>query len=291
MKTLPRRSVIAALLVTALIGLSESAKAAEFENISTRAYVSQGDYALIGGFIITGQTPKKLILRALGPSLPLSETARRLPDPVLELHKPDGSVVNNDNWRDTQEQDIMDIGLAPVDDLESAIVITLPAGAYTLVLRGKGTSDASFGNALVEVYDLDLAVDSILANISSRGFTASENNEMIAGFILGPGGTGDSTVVVRGIGPSLAAQGVSNYLYDVTIEIYNSDGVTIGFNDNWVDDPNAGEIAALGLNPTVDREAALKVTLAPGFYTVVLRGTGIEVNVVDIGLVEAYHIR
>ena len=89
----------------------------------------------------------------------------------------------------------------------------------------------------------------------------------------------------------MAAQGVSNYLYDVTIEIYNSDGVTIGFNDNWVDDPNAGEIAALGLNPTVDREAALKVTLAPGFYTVVLRGTGIEVNVIDIGLVEAYHIR
>jgi hypothetical protein len=203
----------------------------------------------------------------------------------------DGSVMTNDNWRDTQEQEIMETGLAPANELESAIVATLPAGSYTVVLRGKGTSDGSFGNALVEVYDLDPTVDSILANVSSRGFTAGDNNELIGGLILGPAGTGDSTVVVRGLGPSLFDQGVSDYLYDVTVEIYNSDGVSIGFNDNWVDDPNAGEIAALGLNPTVDREAALEVALAPGSYTVVLRGTGVEVNLIGIGLVEAYQIR
>ncbi len=232
MKTLASRSLIVALSVATLIGPLASAKAAEFRNISTRAYVSQGEAALIGGFIITGQMPKKVTLRAIGPSLQLADSAMLIADPVLELHMPDGSIVTNDNWRDTQEQEIRDTGLAPANDLESAIVATLPAGAYTLVLRGKGTSDGSFGNALVEVYDLDPTVDSILANISSRGFTAGDNNELIGGIILGPAGTGDSTVVVRGLGPSLSGHGVSNALYDPTIEIYNSDGETIGFNDN-----------------------------------------------------------
>ena len=271
-----------------LISSVSPAVAGEFQNISTRGYISGGDIALIGGFIITGQTPKKVVLRALGPSLDLAESAQLIPDPVLELHKPDGTVVTNDDWRETQEQEIVTTGLAPVNDLESAIVTTLPAGAYTAVVRGKGISDDSSGNAVLEVYDLGQAADSILANISSRGFTAGDKNELIGGIILGPAGTGDSTLVVRGLGPSLFIQ---DGLYDPTIEIYNSEGATIGFNDNWGDGPEAGEIAALRLNPIIDREAALEVTLAPGAYTVILRGTGVEVDLTGIGLVEAYHVR
>jgi len=283
--------VLFAAIAVCLFSSVSPAMAGEFQNISTRGDISGGDTALIGGFIITGQTPKKVVLRALGPSLDLAESAQVIPDPVLELHKPDGTVVTNDNWRETQEQEIMATGLAPVNDLESAIVTTLPAGAYTAVVRGKGISDGlddSFGNAVLEVYDLDQASDSILANISSRGFTAGDKNELIGGIILGPDGTGDSTLVVRGLGPSLFIQ---DGLYDPTIEIYNSDGASIGFNDNWGDGPDAGEIAALRLNPIIDREAALEVTLAPGAYTVILRGTGVEVDLTGIGLVEAYHVR
>lgn len=283
---------MAALIVVALIASRPAAaKAAQFQNISSRAYVSQGEAALIGGFIVTGQMPKKVILRALGPSLQLADGAALLPDPVLELHLPDGAVVTNDNWRDTQEEDIGATVLAPMNDQESAIVVTLPAGAYTLVLRGKGTSDGSFGNALVEVYDLDGAADSILANISSRGFTGGGRNELVGGITQGAVGVGGLEVVVRALGPSLTDEGVANALSDPTLEIYNSDGESIGFSDNWVDESDAEELTNLGLSPTDNREAALVGDLAPGLYTIVVRGTGVELDLTGIALVEAYHVQ
>ncbi|MEO5753127.1 MAG: hypothetical protein ABIR38_00280 [Chthoniobacterales bacterium] len=286
-----KRLIASTVVVSFATLVCVSASASQLLNISTRAIVSQGEIALIGGFITIGNAPKRVILRALGPSLALPDSAPPIPDPVLELHRADGTVVVNDNWRETQEQEIMDTGLAPVNDLDSAIVATLPPGAYTAVLRGKGTSDdGSFGTALVEVYDLDQAADSILANISSRGYTLVDHNVMIGGIILGPEGTGDSTLVIRGLGPSLFAHGVSATLYDPTIELFNRDGISVAFNDNWEEGPDAGEIAALGLNPAVDREAALKVTLAAGSYTVVLRGTGVEVNLAGVALVEAYYL-
>lgn len=198
--------------------------------------------------------------------------------------------MTNDNWRDSQEEEIIETGLAPTNDLDSAIVATLPPGAYTAVLQGKGVAGGSFGTALVEIYDLDQAGGSILANISSRGYTLVNNNVMIGGIILRPEGTGDATIVLRAIGPSLFGQGILSALYDPTLELHDGNGTIIGFNDNWGEDPDAGEIAALGLSPVVDRQSALKVTLAPGSYTVVVRGTGIEVNLAGVALVEAYHV-
>lgn len=286
-----KKSIGSTIVVSLAALVSISAPASQLQNISTRASVLQGDNALIGGFIIAGNAPKRVILRALGPSLVLPESAPPLADPVLELHKTDGSVVTNDNWRDTQEQEIVATGLAPTNDLDAAIVVTLFPGAYTAVLHRKGVSDGSLATALVEIYDLDQAAGSILGNLSSRGYTLGNDSVMIGGIILGPEGTGDATLVLRGIGPSLFGQGVLSALYDPTIELHDSDGTIIGFNDNWIDDPNAGEIAALSLNPVVDREAALKVTLPPGSYTVVVRGTGVEVNLAGVALVEAYHVQ
>ena len=118
-------------------------------NISTRAEIGTGDNVLIGGFIITGNNPKNVILRAIGPSLLLDGV---LADPVLELHEPDGTVVTNDNWRDSQEEEITDTGLAPANDFESAIVATLAPGAYTAIVSGQG---GGTGVGLVEAYDLD----------------------------------------------------------------------------------------------------------------------------------------
>jgi len=121
-------------------------------NISTRLLVETGNNVLIGGFIITGTQPKKVIVRALGPSLPL---AGKLANPVLELHGPGTFVtITNDDWRSDQEAEIIATGIPPSNDLESAIVATLPANGalYTAIVRGvNGTT----GVAVVEVFALN----------------------------------------------------------------------------------------------------------------------------------------
>ncbi len=122
----------------------------QLANISTRGFVQTGDDVMIGGFILLGDSAQKVIVRALGPSLPVTG---KLADPVLELHNPDGSILaSNDNWRSTQESEIMETGLAPSDNLESAIVATLPPEAYTAIVRGQNNTS---GVALVEAYQLD----------------------------------------------------------------------------------------------------------------------------------------
>ena len=164
---------------------------------------------LIDGFIITGTAPKKVLIRGLGPSLGAAGVNGALANPVLELHKPTAAVVTNDNWMDTQKAAIIATGIPPTNKLESAIVATLAPAAYTAILRGKNSGT---GIGLVEVYDLDQAAASELANISTRGLVQTGDNIMIGGFIIGGGGDGSSTIVVRGIGPSLGGAGVANAL-------------------------------------------------------------------------------
>ncbi len=248
-------------------------------NISTRGEIGTGDNVLIGGFIITGNNPKNVILRAIGPSLLLDGV---LADPVLELHEPDGTVITNDNWRDSQEQEINDTGLAPASDLESAIVATLEPGAYTAIVSGQGDGT---GIGLVEAYDLDALADSQLANISTRGSVGTDDNVMIGGFILG-GPTGDTTVVVRGLGPSLGTQGVANVLADPTLDLFDGQGALLASNDDW-QDSQAAELEASGLAPDDESEAAILRDLSPGAYTAILRGKD---NSTGVGLVEAYNL-
>src|SRR5204862_478569 len=123
-------------------------------NISTRLKVLTGDNVLIGGFIITGYyPPRRVIIRAIGPSLINIGIPGALADPVLELHGPDTFVtITNDNWRDTQESEIQATGIAPTDDHEAAILLVLSPGAYTAVVRG---ADNGTGVGLVEVYNLE----------------------------------------------------------------------------------------------------------------------------------------
>jgi hypothetical protein len=118
-------------------------------NISTRGLVQTGDDVMIGGFIVLGADAQKVIVRAIGPSLPV---VGKLADPTLELHDANGALlVSNDNWRDTQEAEIIATTIPPTNDAESAIVRTLAPAAYTAIVRGvNGTT----GVALVEVYAL-----------------------------------------------------------------------------------------------------------------------------------------
>ena len=252
-------------------------------NISTRMQVLTGDKVLIGGFIITGVTPKSVIVRAVGSSLGNFGVAGFLADPTLELHEPDGTVITNDNWKDTHQAEIEASGLQPSDDLESAIVGTLVPGLYTAIVRGN--SDTT-GIGLVEAYDLEPALDSQLANISTRGFVDTGDNVMIGGFIVGPTGFGNATVVVRAIGPSLAAVGLAGALQDPTLELHDSNGLVLAFNNDWRDSqPN--EIILDMLAPSDERESAIEADLAPGAYTAIVRGLN---DTTGIALVEVFNL-
>jgi hypothetical protein len=249
--------------------------------------VQTGDNVGIGGFIITGSVPKHVLLRAIGPSLTSSGVPDVLADPVLELHGP-GSFVTiiDDNWRDdpAQAAAIKASGIAPTNDLESAIDATLDPGAYTAVVSGKNNTS---GVGLVEVYDLSLSAPSKLANISTRAFVNTGDNIVIAGFILG-NQTGDDRIAVRGIGPSLIAAGVPDALADPTLELHDGNGALLVMNNDWQDDlAQAAELTAAGLAPTSNLESGIAVTLPPGLYTALLAGLN---NGTGVGLVEVYDL-
>ena len=252
-------------------------------NISTRSAVQLGDQVTIGGFIITGVTPKKVIIRALGPSLQPFGVTNVLLDPELELHGPNGAfITSNDNWSSTQANEIINSGYAPGSHLESAVITTLSAGAYTAILRGH---NATTGVGLIEVYDLDPGADSQLVNISTRGLVQTGEQVMIGGFILG-GPDGGSRVVIRAMGPSLTSFGVAGALSDPALALYNSSGTLIASNNNWKDTQRVA-IQATGLAPADDREAAIMEILHPGGYTAIVRGVG---NTTGTSLVEVYNI-
>jgi plastocyanin len=250
-------------------------------NISTRMEVLTDAQVLIGGFIITGNDPKEVVLRAIGPSLAAFGIANPLADPVLELHASDGSLITmNDNWKDTQKAEIEASGFQPQNDLESAIISTLDPGSYTAVVSGK---DGGIGVGLVEGYDLDQVADSQFGNISTRGFVETGTNVMIGGFILG-GEDGNANVLIRALGPSLTAFGVSGALADPTLELRDGNGTLVRSNGNWKDTQQT-EIEATGLQPTNDLESAIFETLAPGPYTAIVAGKG---DTIGVGLVEVY---
>jgi hypothetical protein len=264
--------------------------AASLLNISTRMEVLGGDRVLIAGFIVTGNDPKKVIIRGIGPSL---NGVVSLSDPTLELHQGSTTLAANDNWKindltgQSQEADIRATTIPPSNDLESALVATLAPGNYTAILAGK---NGGTGVGLVEVYDLAQTANSKLANISSRGFVDIGDNVMIGGFIVGGGaGGGNAKVIVRAIGPSLPVAGA---LGDPTLELHDGSGTTIASNDNWKTRPDGSsqqaDIEATTIPPTNDLESAVVATLAPGNYTAVVRGKN---NTTGVGLVEVYNLQ
>ena len=244
-----------------------------------------GDNILIGGFIINGSADKRVIMLAKGPSITSGGTPVPgcMANPTLVLHRGDGTpVTSNDDWKDSPERaQIEASGFAPSNDNESAILRTLSPGVYTGVLTGK---DHATGIALIEIYDLDSTSDSLLANISSRGLVDTGDNVMIGGFIAG-NQSGNTKVLVRGIGPSLQGK-VANPLSNPILELHDSNGATIETNDNWKDSPNRAEIEATGIPPSHDLESAIIRPVSPAGYTAILRGQTSS----GIAVVEIYNI-
>jgi hypothetical protein len=239
----------------------DAAPPVQLANISTRLAVGSGDSVLIAGFTITGTQPKKIMLRALGPLLPVLEN---LSDPTLELHDSTGATIAaNDNWRDTQQDEVKATTIPPANDYESSIVKSLSPGAYTAVLAGKG---ATTGVGVVEVYDLDTSVDSKLANIATRGRVDQGDNVLIAGTIVV--GNGSTTVLFRALGPST---GIGNALQDPTLELHDGQGGIVATNDNW-QDTQEDAIKQTTIPPGDPNESAILQSLSPGAYTAVVKG-------------------
>ena len=257
-------------------------------NLSTREEVETGSDVLIGGFIITGANPKQVVIRGLGPSVILTGTGTVLADPVLELHKPDGTVISNDNWMDNNATDqgvLTSNGLAPTSPLESALVATLDPGPYTAIVSGK---NGGTGVGMVEVYDLATTSGSELANLSSRGIVQTGEEVMIGGFILGPPAATSAAIVVRALGPSLTAMNVPGALADPNLELHDSNGTLIASNDNWMDGPDAQTIADDNLAPTSELESALLLNSPPAAFTAVVSGVN---GATGVALVEVYDLR
>ena len=271
--------VIAVFLV---LGSTTAFATSSAVNISTRAQVGTADNVVIAGFIVTGTGQKTVLIRALGPSLPVPGA---LSDPVLELHDSTGALVaTNDNWRTSQQSEIIATGLPPSNDKESALLETLNPGAYTAIVRGVNNA---IGVGLVEVYDLDGSNPAIrLTNISTRGNVQTNDNVMIGGFVI----QGDTamSVILRVLGPSLSVGGTPmvGRLMDPTLELHDSNGTLLAQNDNW-QTTQASEIQATSLAPSDDRESAIVSTLVPGAYTAIVRGSG---TTTGIALFELYDL-
>ena len=262
-------------------------------NISTRLGVGTGENVLIEGFIVQGPagSSKKILVRAIGPSLSQFGIADALANPTLEIHDGTGALVAaNNDWKTTQvgglvtsDQfgEINASGAAPGNDLESALIVPLAPGNYTAVVRGFGDT---IGTGVVDAFDLDTGSAARLANIATRGLVQPGDQLMIAGFIVQNGAV---KLVVRAIGPSLGAFGVSNALPDTTLQLRDQQGAIVLENDDWKSSQQQ-ELESIGLQPSHDLEAALVATIQPGQYTAQVRGKG---NASGIGVVQVYFLQ
>lgn len=249
-------------------------------NVSTRVRVESGASVMIGGFIVTGDLPKKVALRAIGPSLAQAGLSDVLADPVLELHDAGGALIaQNDNCSSLPPGSIP-ANLTPASGLESFISTTLAPGSYTAVLR---SANSSSGVALFELYDLDPA-SSRISNISTRGEVGTANDIMIGGFIVG--GDDPTRVILRAIGPSLSENGVPNALSDPVLSLFDGNGSLIFSNDNWRT-AQEKQITDTGVPPNNDQESAIVATLSPGNYTATVSDAN---HTSGVALVEVYNL-
>jgi Matrixin len=256
-----------------------------FANISTRMDVGTGNNAMIAGFTVWGSPSKTVIIRVLGPTLGSYGVANVLSDPILELHNSSGATIaTNDDWQTgSQASQISSSGYAPNNSNEPALIATLAAGAYTVVVRGYSNST---GVALVEIYELD-TLPTRLSNISTRGQVGTDQNLLIGGLIIN--GSTPKKLIVRAIGPSLASPpfSLSGTLANPILELHDSSGNLLAINDDWGSGTQAPAIAASGYQPPDAKESAIIATLASGSYTAIVRGVN---NSTGIALVDAYDL-
>jgi hypothetical protein len=270
-----RRFAVITVFFIACLAEKATAQYRPFLNFSGRAQVVGGQDVVIAGFIIqsTATTTKRVLVRGMGPSYGLS-----LADPTITLYGPNGFAYTNNNWQDdpNQQNAIAATGFQPGNGLESAIIWDLPAGSYTVVL---GANNGGTGIGLVELWDMGGSAS--IVNLSSRAQVGTGDNALIAGIYIGDG----TRAVIRGIGPTLGDYGIQGALQNPTLELHDAQGTEIDYNDDWELYNQSAEIQRLGLQPGNPSESVLLPTLAPGPYTVILRGL---YDTTGVGMVEMY---
>ena len=251
-------------------------------NISTRLEVGQGDAVAIAGFVIDSQTGKHVRIQVRGPSLASNGVANPLADPKFSLVRmSDGKVLANVEGVETYNPYGLPLVSMP-DAREPAIATYLNQGAYSVVVSGTG---GGTGVALVEIYEETYPTGPLI-NISTRGNVLQGDSVMIGGFVID--GIEPKTVVVRALGPSLAAYGVSGVLPNPALQLVRmSDSAVIAANEDWQTAANAAELQATSYAPNNPLEPAILLKLAPGAYTAIVSGQdgGTGIAIVEVNAV------
>lgn len=273
-------------------GGSSSAK---LSNLSVRSNTGDPFGTLILGFATSGAN-KEILMRGIGPTLGDFGVAGAIPDPLIRLfNSGQAQIALSDNWVDAANATTITSrgqtlgAFAPTSDLEGILLGTVTPGAYTVLATD--VQDRT-GNVLIEAYDADaFSATGRLVNLSTRTEVGGSAGTLIAGFVIA--GTGDMTLLIRGVGPTLSDFGVSGALSDPTIRVLNSDQQEVGANDDWNSSDAAAKrsaaatVGAFAL-PEGSLDAALLISLSPGAYTVFLDGFG---NAAGNALIEIYEVQ
>jgi hypothetical protein len=266
--------------------------ASQLGNLSVRTTAGTGDRSLIVGFVVSGsEANKPILVRGIGPALTAFGVSGALADPQLSLYSGSRQLVANDNWGTAANlpqltQAAQNLGAFPLatGSRDAALLTELPPGSYTAQVVSAGPS----GIALIELYDGDTSLASRLINVSARTQVGTGANILIAGLVIT--GTAPKTVLVRAVGPTLAAFGVSGTLANPQVSVLRGTD-SVGSNDDWWTGDGATRLppvfSSVGAFPLAaqSRDAALVASLAPGAYTVQVSGVG---GTTGIALVEVY---
>jgi hypothetical protein len=281
----PATSRVATLIV--------SGAGSRLSNLSVRTTAGAGSQTLIVGFVVAGPGGKPVLVRGIGPSLAAFGVTGALNDPQLTLFRGTIQVATNDNWGDPPAGEQITsaahrlgaFALAPTSR-DSALLSTLQPDSYTAQLVATGAS----GIALIELYDGDGDLPGRIINVSARCQVGTGANILIAGFFIA--GNAPKTVLLRGVGPTLAAFGVSDSLANPQMVLLRGSEI-VATNDDWFLTGGASALppvfAAAGAFPLApsSRDAALVATLQPGSYTLQVSGAG---NTTGVALVEIYEV-
>jgi len=261
-------------------------------NVSARGFSGTADQTLIIGFVVGGTGAESALVRAIGPTLASFGMTGVLADPQLNISTAIGvSVASNDNWGGTAALSAAFVQSGafplPTASLDSAVLATLQPGPYTAQVHG---AQGGTGVVLLEAYDADAtsAPSAHYINVSSRGYAGTGSKVMTVGFVIT--GTTSKTVLIRGIGPTLAAFSVSGAMVDPQLTISDSNQNVVGFNDDWGGTAALqaafNAVSAFSL-PTTSKDSAILVTLSPGAYTAQVTGAN---GTSGIALLEVYEM-
>lgn len=264
--------------------------------VSTRGLAGSGSRTLIAGFVIVGNAPKDVLVRGIGPGLTRSNVAGALVNPRLKIFSGSTLILENGDWNQGPSSAFVAdaaarTGAAPLTagSLDAALLAHLNPGVYTAQVS---SDDGSTGVALVEVYDASpMTADAPkLLALSTRGDVGAGDNILILGVVVT--GSAPKKMIIRGVGPTLGSLGVEGALADPELRIYRG-AELVGENDNWSADSAGPLITSAGISvglsalPQGSKDAAMLLYLAPGTYTVQLRGVS---GTTGVGLVEVYEV-